>query len=263
MSGYAGNDDQRRLQRLSDESAEASRTTPGACNVGRMLGYDDPDRIGLDAVIEMAKRHGVVGFRMIPAERIPALEPALGHRGLRLDLWDVFMGDADAIRAACAPLATRGLPDGLHRVRLPTDAEAAEVKAVQALMLGCGVVPFSGAMLVGEVVPSATVVLADREGGIVAAAYTYLPHNRFSPFHDAAWGGLVAVRKDQRGRGIGNLVNAIMALAAVEELGASRLYELVSATNIASRRMVQSAGLVFDPGYRCGVATAGTARFTR
>ena len=83
-------------------------------------------------------------------------------------------------------------------------------------------------------------------------------------YHRYAWGGLVAVAESQRGKGLGSYVNARMVIAAFRDLDATHVYELVSATNIPSRRMVVSCGLRREPALVCGIATPNDgARFTR
>jgi RimJ/RimL family protein N-acetyltransferase len=118
-------------------------------------------------------------------------------------------------------------------------------------------------MHVGEVVPATTIALADSDGAIIATAHAYRPHNIFSPFHDVAWGGLVAVAESQRGRKLGSYVNAMIVRAAFERLDAGRIYELASATNLPSRRMIESCGLKLEPKLKSGNATAFKEKFTR
>ena len=85
--------------------------------------------------------------------------------------------------------------------------------------------------------PAMTVAVGDRNGTIAAAAHGYLPHNAHSAYHRHAWGGLVAVAGAQRGKGLGNYINAQMIVSVFRELDATHLYELVSASNVPSRRM--------------------------
>ena len=58
------------------------------------------------------------------------------------------------------------------------------------------------------------------------------------------------------------IVNAAMLRAAVDSLGVAEVYELVSATNEPSRRMVERCGLRLDPTVICGAATLGEGRYT-
>ena len=263
MAGYFGSEVQMRLQRLSDEAHAWSRSTPGACVHGRMLATDDIDRLGFPAIIGALERDGMFGFRLIPKPRAEAAAELLAARGYRLDFWDVFTVAAADIDRHVGPILNAGLPVGIEPIRLTGGPEDMPARALQAFLLANGVVPFSGSMLVGEIGPSATIVLGDGAGAIAAVAYTYLPHNDHSRYSRAAWGGLVAVSADHRGKGLGTTVNAMMAEAAVK-LGAERLYELVSSTNEPSRRMVEACGLRHDPAIACGVAVrAGEGRFTR
>src|SRR5690606_25320366 len=107
---------------------------------------------------------------------------------------------------------------------------------------------------------SVTVIIGD-EAGIVATAHGYMPHNTFSPYKGYAWGGLT---ETHRGRGLGRFVNALMIERVFRELEASHVYELVSATNVPSRRMVEACGLSLEPTLTCGIATPHeSARFTK
>jgi hypothetical protein len=106
--------------------------------------------------------------------------------------------------------------------------------------------------------------VGDETGTIVAVAHGYLPHNSYSNYHRHAWGGLVAVAESQRGKGLGNYINARMIVSVFRDLRATHVYELVSASNVPSQRMVESGGLRPDPAVVCGIATpADSARFTR
>lgn len=119
-------------------------------------------------------------------------------------------------------------------------------------------------MLVGAIGPATTVTVGDGDGNVVAAAHGYLPHNAYSEFHGYAWGGLVAVAETQRGKRLGNYVNARMIVSVFRDLDATHVYELVSVTNIPSRRMVGSCGLRHEPALVCGIATPNdSAHFTR
>ena len=68
----------------------------------------------------------------------------------------------------------------------------------------------------------------------------------------------------ERGKGLGNYVNAHMIASVFHELDATHVYELVSATNNPSRKMVASCGLCPQPLLVCGIAVPNdSARFTR
>jgi hypothetical protein len=263
MAGYHGTEAQQRLQAQAEETTPFIAATPGACQTGRTMGCDDPDRLGWDAITRFLERDRILGFRLIPAALVAGLSSRLSDMGCRFDTWDVFLTDRAVGLAACDALLKGGLPEGLVEQDMPTDPEGEEVSALQALMDGAGIVPFSGSMLTGACGPATTVSVRDGDS-VVAAAHGYLPHNAFSPFHRHAWGGLVAVAERQRGKGLGSYINARMVASAFRDLGATHVYELVSASNVPSRRMVEACGLRHETGLVCGIAQPGEgARFTR
>lgn len=264
MSGYFGTPLQQRLQAQAETSAAFIQATAGACQTGRTMGCDDPDRFGWERIDEFLARDGVCGFRLIAAEKVEELRSRLLERRCRLDTWDVFLADRASALAACEAILARRLPDGLAERDTPSGPEDGYTVRIQALMGAAGVVPFSGSLLVGAYGPSTTVAVGDADGAVVAAAHGYLPHNEHSPYHRYAWGGLVAVAESQRGKGLGNHINARMIASVFRDLGATHVYELVSASNLPSRRMVAACGLRPAPGLVCGIATAdASAPFTR
>jgi Acetyltransferase (GNAT) family len=264
MAGYFGTETQQRLQGLAEASAGFIRATRGACQTGRILGCDDPDLFGWDRIDEVLDRDGVCGFRMIGAAKAENLRSRLLERNYRLDTWDVFLaGKAEAL-PACQLIVQAGLPEGLSELEPPSDPECEQTARVQSLMAACGIAPFSGSMLTGECGPAATAVIGDGSRNPVAAAHAYLPHNAFSQYHTYAWGGLVSVAEPQRGKGLGSFINARLIVTAFERLGASHVYELVSAANLPSRRMAEACGLRHEAGLVCGIAVReGEGRFTR
>jgi hypothetical protein len=264
MSGYCGTSEQQRLQALAEASADYISATPGACQTGRMMGCDNPEALGWDAIDSFLDRDGICGFRMISAETAERLKSRMSKRGYRFDSWQVFVADRDTALAASDAIVSRGKPHGLADLKMSTESKGEVTARIQALMGACGVVPFSGSMLAGAVCPATTVAIEDEVGLIVAAAHGYMPHNTYSLYQHYAWGGLVAVAESQRGRGLGNHINARLVVSVFRDLGAEHIYELVSATNVASRRMVESCGLRRDAGLVCGIVTATeNARFTR
>lgn len=264
MPGYFGTTTQQRLQAQAEASVDFIHATPGACQAGRTMGCDDPDQLGWERIEEFLARDGVCGFRLIRAVEADKLKSHLLSRSFRFDAWDVFLADRTSALVAAQAIVSRGLPDGLTELEPPTEPEGEYTTRIQTLMASAGVVPFSGSMLVGALGPATTVALGDGNGAVVAAAHGYLPHNAHSAYHRHAWGGLVAVTESQRGKGLGNYVNARMIVSVFRDLDATHVYELVSALNAPSRRMVESCGLRHAPDLVCGVAMPSeSARFTR
>jgi hypothetical protein len=264
MAGYFGTDAQQRLQAQAEDSADFIARTPGACQAGRTMGCDDPRKFGWDHIREIVERDGVSGFRLIDTADVPEIRSELSGRGCRFDTWDVFVAERDTALAASRDIAEKALPEGLFMLQTPDDPNSKQVEAIQTVMASAGLVPFSGSMLIGQIGPSATIAIGNADAEVVATAHGYMPHNALSPFRGYAWGGLVAVAEAYRGRGLGKLVNALMIDRALRQLGASHVYELVSATNEPSRRMVEACGLRLEAGLTCGIATPHeSARFTK
>jgi RimJ/RimL family protein N-acetyltransferase len=264
MVGWFGTQKQQHLQAQAEADADLIHATPGACQAGRFMGCDDPDRLGWKRIGEIIERDGICGFRLIPAARADDVRARLAERNFRFDTWDVFLADRTSALAASETILSRAAPDGIEELAMPTDPEGDDMACIQSMMGAAGVVPFSGSMLTGALGPATTVAFGDRDGKVVAAAHGYLPHNVHSDHHRHAWGGLVAVAESHRGKGLGTFVNARMVVSVFQDLEATHIYELVSTTNVPSRRMVEACGLRLEPSLVCGIAIPSEgARFTR
>jgi hypothetical protein len=264
MTGYFGTDRQRLLQERTHASRAWMAETPGIYNAGRFIGADDPDRAAWSDLEEILDRDGILGLRMVTRDQASRFFPRLEAKGYRIDTWDIFVAPAADIAGPVAHILSRGLPSGL-RVEAPLSApEGEDTRRLQQFLADNGMAPLSGTMLASVPPDARTIVLSNADGAIAACGHAYFPHNRHSRFSRHAWIGLIAVAASQRGGGLGRLVNAMLLDAAARELGADHVYELVGASNIASRRMVESCGLRVASDLVCGVATpAQEGRFTR
>lgn len=224
----------------------------------------DPHRLGWERIHDILAEDGVCGFRLIATAKVDEPRARLSRLDCRFDTWHVFLADRSAALEASEAIVARGAPKRTEALPSPTEPEGEHTQRIQSVMIGAGVVPFSGSFLTGAFGPVATVALGDEAGNIVAAAHGYLPHKSYSNHRRSAWGGLVAVAEPERGKGLGNYVNAGMIIAAFRDLDATHVYELVSTTNLTSRKMVESCGLRREPVLVCGVATPNeSARLTR
>lgn len=264
MAGYFGTEMQQRLQARAEVAAQLIASTPGACQAGRTMGCDDPDKFGWDRIGEIIEQDGVCGFRLIHTDHVEEIRSELSSRACRLDTWDVFLADRETALAASEKFAHLPLPAEYSLSPTPIDPESDHMRRLQAMMAGAGLVPFSGSMLTGAVGSATTVLIGDAEGNVAACAHGYMPHNAYSPYHGYAWGGLVAVAEPHRGKGLGKVINALMINRVFRDLKASHIYELVSASNVVSRRMIEACGLRLDPTLTCGIATPNkSGRFTK
>lgn len=229
-----------------------------------MIGCDDLDALGWDRIFELLQRDGAFGFRLVAAERRAEMESRLYERGFRLDEWDVYLADAETARAACAGILAAGTPSGFADLPRPSPADHRYIASLQSVMAAAGIVPFSGSMLVGVFGPALVIAVGDEAGAPAAVGHGYLPHNRFSAYRGYAWGGLVAVDEQHRGKGLGAYVNARIISGALDDLGATHVYELISSANVASQRMALACGLRPAQHLLCGIASPVEAgKFTR
>lgn len=264
MSGYFGTERQRALQERTHAFRDWMAETPGIYNAGRFIGTDDPDQVAWADLEAILDRDDILGFRMVTADQASRFFPGLEAKGYRIDTWNIFTAPVVDIASRIADILASGLPDGLHIAPPLPGPEASDTRLLQQFLADNGMAPLSGTMLASAPPVAKTIVLADAGGAIAACGHAYFPHNRHSPFSRHAWIGLIAVAQAQRGKGLGRLVNAMLLDAAARELQAGHVYELVGASNTASRRMVESCGLGLASDLVCGVATpAREDRFTR
>ncbi|SNT42705.1 Acetyltransferase (GNAT) family protein [Tropicimonas sediminicola] len=262
--GLFGNDLQRRLQAAALAAAGEYRDTPGAVFAARMAGTDDPKKFGWDRIEGILRNEGAITFRMIPINRCAQIEQRLAEIGCTISWWDVFDGPSDEIRAACERIVNRPREDFVLIEPSASD-DAAFFECAQAFMAECGVAPYPTQVLSGGLGPVAFAVLLNPEdGSVVATAFSYFPYNRHSTHRKSAWAGLVAVRDDLRGRGLGAFVNALVLKKAVEEMGAERIQEFARTSNVASCKMIEHCGLSLRTDVRSGIAQPVEAEsFTR
>lgn len=264
MSGYFGTEQQRILQERTHGLQSWMRETPGIYNAGRFMGADDPDRTPWELLETILERDRILGFRMVSPEQAARHFPQLRDRGYRIDTWDILVGTAGAVANPVRDILEGGMPSGVREAPALDDAEGVETRRVQQFLADNGLAPLSGTMLVGRPGEARTIVLTNAAAEIVATGHSYFPHNAHSPFHRYAWVGLIAVAESARGTGLGRYINARLVRAAVEEMSATHVYEMVAPTNVASRKMVEACGPRLAPDLVCGVAMPPeTARFTR
>ena len=264
MAGFFGTDQQIALQAVAEDAREWTMNTPGACNPGRFLGTDNPNELGWDKVIKILKRDGVFGFRMIPSKDTTAVSSRLLENGCSIDFWDVFVANRKVAVAAASTVISSGLPKGYSYLPELHEAENQEMVKIQSFMVENGIAPFSGSRLASLDDPAVTIAIADECNNLAAVAHACLSYNKYSQYNRWAWGGLVAVSPSHRGMGLGKYVNAKMVSECFSRLDADSIHELVAASNIPSRKMVEASGLRLDPTVKCGIAMSGCEeRFTK
>ncbi|MGI9477373.1 MAG: GNAT family N-acetyltransferase [Hyphomicrobiaceae bacterium] len=263
MPGFYGTSRQQELQARVENDAQWIAQTPGACNPGRFLGTDDPGRLGWDKIFETLDRDGTFSFQLVRSDELDCITSKLAECQYRIDLWDVFVATRSEAELAVSSILEGGLSTEFRVMPASEICKPATVLNIQSFLATNGIAPFSVSMLLGEHGPATTVAISNEAGELSAVAHGYFPHNVHSPHHLNAWGGLVAVSPDQRGKRLGKFVNAQLIANCMSDLGAEFVHQFVASSNVPSRRMVESSGLRLDPSLLCGLAVKGGERFTR
>jgi hypothetical protein len=175
----------------------------------------------------------------------------------------VFVAPSLEAELAVSSILEEGLSNEFRVMPVAEIHEHTTILNIQSFLAANSIAPFSASMLLGELGPATTVAISNNTGELSAVAHGYFPHNVHSPHHLNAWGGLVAVSQDPRGKGLGQFINAQLIANCFTDLGAELVHQYVASSNVPSRRMVEASGLKLEPTLLCGLAVTGGKRFTR
>lgn len=257
---YFGSPSYQDLQRIADTEVEHARHTPGVVIHARVFTADDPATVGWPALHHRLVRGETISLRAVTRAVLDKAEAQFADLSPTVHSWNFHFGRAEDIADRCRAIAA-GLPEGIE-VRHP-DAED-ELEAAQAFMEAQGIAPFSKPALAGDLFPAWLTTLHDRAtGDLVATGFAAMTHNHFSRWRNTAWVGLIAVAPNQRGKGLGRVVNALSIVAALDLPGADSVMEFVGPTNGTSARMVAGCGVLNDPDRHVVMLSCGGARLTR
>ena len=177
--------------------------------------------------------------------------------------WQVFRGQAAAVRSACEALKSKiCLPRGarLESFRHPdTDV----IDQVQALNAASGVAPYPAWYSRGDVVGCVTTCLWDESGTLIASASVADKFHAKGRLAGYVFKGSTCVAPDQRGGGLGKIVNADALLTSLETFGWQNVMSQVQVSNLASQNTIGACGLAAVPDrITLGILPKG-AVFTR
>lgn len=258
MSSYFGTEAQQRLQKKSDRLTPWIMRTPGACLTGRVLGTDDPDRLGWDVIQKHLVEDGVFSFRWVDQTGLERISQKVMDLGASLHGWQGYCNNADNLCSQINIGRERPLAPGLS-MEIATDKS---IPDLQAFLADQGIAPLSGAVLAGQNCQACSAVIRNRTDAIVAAGFVGMLQNEHSPLHDCAWAGLIACDENERGKGLGRQITSELIRIALDQFGARRVMGFAAADNIASAAMLTGCGL--EPTkYASYVATLSTTPFTR
>ena len=258
MSSYFGTEAQQRLQKKSDRLTPWIMRTPGACLTGRVMGSDDPDRLGWRIILEHLQEDGVFSFRWIDHTGLEQIGRHVEKLGATIHGWQGYCRASDDLRAEIHGNVKLSPDDGLSCEEVSRD----KVAELQAFLSKQGITPLSGAVMTGDICRASSVAIRNDERKIVAAGFVGMLQNEHSPLHDHAWIGLIACDADQRGKGLGRLVTKELIRIALDKLGALHVVGFAASDNLASRSMLMGCGLRATE-HASYVATLSDDRFTR
>lgn len=263
MAEFVGTDSKVGIQKRMQERQSWIAETPGAVNGGRVLSFDDPERVGWGKVAELANEDNLTVFLAVSEGEILAkIKSHLGPHW-KTQAWLVYLGAPEPVVAASrAIIDAYELPSG-WRIDAYERPDDRQIDAVQCLNASTGIAPYPAFYSRGEVCRVVTICLSDAAGGLVATASAAMRHHGRSRLGGYLFAGMVSVSLENRGRGLGKLVNAVTLAESQTRFGWQMVCEQVVPDNRASRAMIEACGLRHDEGLVSVAAFNSEEGFTR
>lgn len=244
MDEYFGTPDQQAIQRRSEALWTLLKDDPRYCSYGRTVTLATYDPADLDRHIALTRAQGATPGYGVPTAALPALRAGLEAAGLTVDVFREWT--ASDFAAADRVLAERQLPHDLTLREIGPDAAPQDLRQVDALTRGCGVLMPSGRFLRGEFGPACCLVAVDLMGRYVGATATFGLFHRDSPRAAQAWWGMLATAEDRRGAGIALVLGAHSMRAARDRFAMASVFTGVRKGNAASEAICAHLGLAWQ-----------------
>ncbi|MEM7223140.1 MAG: GNAT family N-acetyltransferase [Pseudomonadota bacterium] len=259
---YLGTEIQIRRQQAIHSRKDWIAKTPGAYNGARMVGFDDPERVGWDSVRRVAEEDGLVGF---PGARETEILAAIARHlgpGWHTNTWLTYTGTPETVLPTCEAIERAvTLPTAWRKeIYLSPDDQA--IGEVQTLNMACDILPYPAYYSRGEDVPIITTLLRDKEGMPVATGSACMRYHENSRLGGCLFIGLISVDPRCRGKRLGSLVNALTLIESHRAFGWTKVHEQVHESNTASRKMIEACGLDRKEDLCAVTASRDQARFS-
>jgi RimJ/RimL family protein N-acetyltransferase len=232
---------QRRLRTLDPILARAR----GVFNAGRGLGVEADHGYSLDDIAGFARELGAVTVFFVAQAELSGYEQVAARAGLAWRRWQLLESGPHTAAAATA-CAARPIPEPLALRGIDGDAPPERVRGFQALCASRDVTAMPGYVLRGHRHDTVTQVLVDRDDQTIASVHLAARHGADSPHAGRFFLGLIAVRADHQGRGLGATITGHGIEQAYRRFGARGIYAAVRDDNVASTRMCGRCGLGFE-----------------
>ncbi len=210
---------------------------------GRTVVLSTPDDGDLDHLAALCRVQGYSSYGAVPMGNVDAVKAGLSARGLSPMHYAKWEGSDAALRAATTILAEHALPDDLTLVRLDADTAPALVASLADMCLECGVLPTSGDVLRGRVIPSVCLVAVDGAGRAVSCAAAATFAHPDHPSLGRPWWGMLATAPARRVQRLALILGA-MAMQAMHEVSGLRDFMTgIETGNAASETLCRRLGL--------------------
>lgn len=242
MPEYSGTEFQIAVQKRMRARADWIRSRPDIANGGRLMNFLDPETTGWDRIREFLAEDGVVAITAMNRDGALDLLRGLFPEGYDFGAYDIYLGEAADILAACrAILAAQPLPAG-WRAAVLDNPDDEELEAIQALNAATGVAPHPAFYARSEAVPSFTSCIWDETGRLVATASVTARYHPASRLAGHVFKGSTSVDPAFRGRSLGKVANAHVLIDSHAALGWTHGLSQVAADNPASQKTISACG---------------------
>ena len=219
--------------------------SPGLANGGIALAVVEPESVGWPKIEALLDEYGFIAFAAADKSTVfDQIRTRFGDEG-DLPYWDSFAASLSDTLPICEKIVSSSERSYvLDRDQTPSEETINEVIDLNREV---GVSPLPAWYMRGEGPPSLTSWIRSAEGRMIASANGSMRYHANSRMAGTFYVGSVSVAPAERGKGLGNLVTALLILEAAKVFSPEMVTGIAQPTNIPSRAMLTRCGLVHDP----------------
>ncbi len=238
--------------------------TPGRQHTGRFAVLDDLALYGSQQAIALLASEGALGLFAHSAATVADFSDELLRVGVNATphVWDLYHAGLNEMRTPVAGIHA-AFPHASTTIAIRDDWGIGMTQHCQKLMLSCGVMPASLAVLRNQAVPSLLAIATDRSGKLAGVGSLVWGHCSQATWHGHAHLGMICVDKEFRGQSLGQRLAAALVLHAAQESHTIGITAACAADNPASAKLLVACGLHRDTTRMCVMFTLDGKRQTR